>query len=204
MYDAFVAYIRILWEKMPKMLKEKSRSKPARTLTPDDYETANDFLLHRAAFVFVTGAHENTAQNWYSPESFILAAQRKNGKSSLWAKMLGMLKNVYLATGLGWDNSKVITNTATYQAEMDRIAELAEQGIEEKPLNELFPSYFYHRKLIGDNIKREKVRAAAQKHREREEQEQKERLAQNISTGKADSVLLAGIAEKLGEKRFDL
>jgi hypothetical protein len=120
MYDAFVSYIRILYEDC--LLRMGGRG---------GYKI-NDFILHRAAFLFAMGLADDIPEPWHSPETFVEYCFRENPKYP-WRKMLGQLKEVYERLGLGWCVD-ILKDGIVYAAET---ANAKYYGT--KPRKELFP-----------------------------------------------------------------
>ena len=138
-YEAFQKYISGLWRMVkPADFKISSLLDYQEIRSKWDAfakrKPVSDFLLQRAAYLFVVKAHKKTAVNWECPETFMIRVRSKNSKA-LWNAMIGELKFVYESVGLGWDGTN-LSNETTYQAELEH-AKL----YNEKPREELFPSY---------------------------------------------------------------
>ena len=109
-YDAFVKYIAELWKLL--------------TDLPDIGTAINDFILHRAAYIFVTEDHRKTGVCWHDPKTFIEFCYEeakycpKLKMKTIWKPMLGQLSDVYIPRLLGWDKT-LLKNSETYKAEIE-------------------------------------------------------------------------------------
>ena len=159
MYEAFVKYLHRL-HKLTIRHKEK-RENPV-----------NDFILHRAAFMFVTGSHR-TGELFHSPETFVKLAKERSGKKPLYVKMVCMLKDHYERIGFGWDSTP-LTNEETYRAET-----LYAAYNEKDARDELFPSFIFERGMLRCKVNHDMEQAMERQRIAEKERENEVRCVQH-------------------------
>jgi len=173
MVKAFEKYIRALWE-----LHQKHY---------DGKQTVNDFVLHRAAFIFVMQDYTQTYSFYSSPERFVKVANRDRGKVSLYSKMVCMVKDYFIEAGWGWDETP-LSNKVTYKAEQNYVKYYKLPSCRD----EMFPSYLNDRGYRSHDRKPPKI------------PQQRIDPTPTLFFDKPVDPVLESIAENLGVERFDL
>ena len=178
MYEAFWKTIHNLWHLCQKY--------------HNGGKTVNDFVLHRAGYMFVSGSLERTngVECYHNPETFVSRAKKESGQRPLYKKMVGWLQDHYVNAGFGWDCT-VLSNRDTYKAEADYV--LSHKL--ECRRDELFVSHLNDRGLLAGFFRRWALLSGG------------EQLCLEPPSGESGgsvSPVMKKIAELLGEKRFDL
>ena len=198
--EAFEKYVRKMWELLVRAHQKN---------IPGALKTC-DFILHRAAYLFVVEPWADVGPTvwWRCPEDLIGAAAERNRKTSIYKTLVGMLKEVYLDLGYGW-SEETLFNSITWEADRKRYGDDVWVGI--------FPSYRHETgsgKEYGKLLNRKTptaVRAARLAHEARQifktQEAELDRQIRLDVMHRSDDVgerILAGVGDKIGEQRFDL
>ena len=178
-FEAFGKYVRIIWD-----LLRRSGAKGA----TDTY----DFVIHRAAYLFVNPPWEEIHRPPESPESLIAEAMARGPNKPIYTTLLGIVKDIYIDAAYGWEESKPVYGKLLWSEELKRMGK-------DKARRVLFPSYNH---AAGKKIK------AADDLRKRAgivPKHQDEHSAKPVSSAPPPDLhpVFAEVRNKLGEQRFD-
>ena len=199
--EAFGKYVRILWELIQRA-EEQGGKKAIETW---------DTIIHRAAYLYVEDLWDEVPQyhDWRLPENFISMALKRSRNCNFGTHLMGMLSEIYPQLGLGW-NTEQLYNKLTWSAELARFSL-------EHARKDLFRSFFHNQASttrLGKELARKTatdkkavlfaatVKPLLQEHRDAAERQT--RIDAAHRSDDPGEAVLARIAEKIGEKRFDL
>jgi len=155
-----------------------ARNKPGKPIL-------RDYVLHRLAF-FLVYDEDFTLGEQDSIEEMIERAYWDN-KAAPWNPILDNLSSKYIRREWGWDGT-LLSNEETWSVE--------EALPPDQRCRAMFPSYWSRSAFV-----KKQVRTA---HRERQVAETKPAVAETKPAVVSGHPILSAIAERLGEKRFDL